>query len=97
MHGLGTGRRRMDPKHKPLEVRLRECVEIRAQLTRMGAMALDGNRSAVAAGMNAFLRDGTPSTFELPLGAAAGKRAVVTALRVQLSARGQSGVAALRC
>ncbi len=86
----------MDPTHKPLEVRLRECVEIRAQLTRMGAMALDGNRSAVAAGMNAYLRDGTPSTFELPLGAA-GKRAVVTALRVQLSARGQSGVAALRC
>lgn len=64
--------------------RLQECIEIRKQLTRIGAFLSDENRQLVANHMNAYIKDGSGTTFRLKIES--------QCIKVMLSCEKQSGV-----
>jgi hypothetical protein len=52
----------MKRETKQEDERLQECVELRKQLDKVGVMLDPACREQVSAHMNAFVRDGTPSS-----------------------------------
>lgn len=52
---------------KDVEQRVQECVQIRKQLTAVGAMISPANRERTRDAMNAFVTNGLPTQFALPI------------------------------
>lgn len=82
----------IDGTAKPASMRVQECTNLRAVLTRLGAFSLGSNRARFVSASNAFVRDADGATLDLPID---GGDAVA---RVQLTRRVgvQSGVSLLR-
>lgn len=76
----------MSDRIKPLEVRVREAVEVRAQLQQLGILTQPAHGGAVRTRMNAFVREGLPSTYDIRLPENAGT------IKVQLSLSRKSGI-----
>ena len=73
---------------KSTERRLEECMQIRAQLQRVGAYVEDANRKAIADAMNAYVTRGEPASISVRLGRGPGAAVATLSLRP----RKQSGV-----
>lgn len=63
---------------KALHARVAECTDIRKRMTHTDVMRLDGNEHLLKEAMNAFVRDGRPTTLKLWCDPARRTRAIVT-------------------
>lgn len=85
-----------DTEHgrKSVETRCRECVDMKKQMAATGlTRAGEGgcNDRKIAAHMNAFIKDGVPRTFTLPV-VRDGKHGVRAVVKLTADARRSSGV-----
>jgi hypothetical protein len=76
---------------KAVDTRVRECIEIRQQLSQVGANMLlsDRDRAKLQLAMNAYVQDGTPSTVRVHIAPPEGRGPHA---RVLLHAHQPSGV-----
>lgn len=72
-------------QQKTQELRLAECVNIRKQLTQLGAFLSELNKKKVKDSMNGFVKEGKSATFRLSL-------TPDTCVKVMLSNEKQSGM-----
>jgi len=81
MSGPGRGgaeKEKKEKKEKAIHVRVAECTDLRRRMTHTDVLRLDGNERLLKDAMNAFVRDGRPTTLKLWCDDARRTRAIVT-------------------